>query len=268
MAIERTHHQPIAPRERILVAAAHEPERELRLAEAYGTGVEIQYFSFPQTLAGDFEPALSQLAERLNDFPGRIGAHGAFIDTCHFSADPEVRRVARMRYIQSLDIAERLGARYVVFHSQYNPVIKVAAYPQIYLDGSLEFWPPMIEEASRRGIVLYMENMFDHSPEPLRRLMERLHGPYFRVCIDIAHVAVFSSLDFSGWIDELQPYLAHVHMNDCDGELDDHLGLGRGKLDLPQAFQLLRAANSELTYTLETSRDTDASMAYIGLEPL
>jgi len=258
--------RPLLPRDRILIAIGTNVDEELECADDYGVGAEVQTFSFPGVLATDFAPLLERVAARTQETKGIVGCHGAFIDTCHFSADPEIRKVSRMRYLQSMEIAERVGAGFVVFHSQYNPIVKVADYPGLYHAGSLEFWPEVLEEAGRRNLRIYVENMFDASPEPIRRLLDAIGHPGFKACLDIAHAAIFSEVDLAEWVGVLQPHLRHVHMNDCGGEFDDHLSLGEGALDLPRAFELLRQSGQPLTYTLETDKNAAASFRFLGID--
>jgi sugar phosphate isomerase/epimerase len=251
-----------------MVAAANELEYELRCARSYGIGCELQVFGFPEHLSRDITPELQRMIRRLDGIKGPIGCHGPFIDTVHYSLDAEIQDVCRRRYLEAFDIAEAIGSSYVLFHSQYNPIIKVPAYPKIYQDQSLRFWPELIEEAEVRRIPIYIENMFDDDPQPLRRLADQLNSPYFQLCLDIAHAAIFSNVDLAEWVAVFKPHLRHVHMNDCHGEWDDHLGLGEGVLDIPRAIALLKATGRPLTYALETGKHTAVSLRYLRLSKI
>ncbi len=255
------------PQNRVLVAVTNNVDLELRCARDYGLGVEVQVFGLPEFLNKDQTPAILRMAERIASMKGPIGCHGPFIDTIHYSLDPGIREVCRLRYLDAFDVAEALGARYVLFHSQYNPIIKVAAYPKIYHEQSLKFWPEIIEEAQHRKMTIYIENMFDESPEPMRRVADALDSPCFKLCLDIAHAAIHSTFDIAQWIDAYGPHLRHVHMNDSKGTLDDHLGLGQGVLDIQRALELLKKTQLPITYALETGKNTVASLKFLGLPP-
>lgn len=249
-----------------MVAVANAIDYELRCASDYGVGAEVQTFGFPEYLAGDTTKLFQKVLQKVAALKGPIGCHGPFIDTTHYSTDPEIREVCRIRYLRAFDIAEALGARYVLFHSQFNPIIRVPIYPKIYHQESLKFWPEMVEEAERRRIAIYIENMFDDSPEPALRVADEIASPYFKLCLDVAHAAIHSKFTFADWISAWGPHLRHVHLNDCMGELDDHLGLGEGVLDIRLALSLLKKCGAPLTYLLETGKNTVASMRYLGLE--
>jgi len=261
----RPESKPILSPNRVMVAVTHDVERELGYARDYGLGAEIQIFGLPATLSSDHTPLLERISKRVSTIKGVLGCHGPFIDTIHYSTDPEIREVCRLRYLQAFDIAEALGAKYVLFHSQYNPIIKVPVYPKIYHEESLKFWPEIIEEAEHRKIAIYIENMFDASPEPIRKLADALNSPRFKLCLDIAHATIHSTLSIAEWVAAYGPHLSHIHVNDCNGELDDHLGLGQGKLDLASAFSVLKKTRLPLTYALETGKHTPASLKYLGI---
>ena len=267
-ATSRAESPALLPRERLLMAVAHQPDIELAAAKQFGLGAEIQCFSFPATLATDYRQPLEAMQKQVETIVGPIGCHGAFIDTCPFSPDPAIRIVAQQRYVESMDIAAALGAQYIVFHSQYNPAIKVRQYPQVYHQENLIVWPALLEEARERGLRVYIENMFDQTPEPMARLAEALDTPDFRICFDIAHSELFSPCPLEDWIAALGPFIAHVHMNDSYGEFDDHLPLGMGTLDLPRALRLLDRIAPDATYTLETGQDIPGSLAYLGISPV
>ena len=86
-----------------------------------------------------------------------------------------------------------------------------------------------------------------------------------RLCLDVAHAHVFSALDLSEWVEAFKPYLAHVHLNDCNGEYDDHLGVGQGELEWTRVFGLLKGTKQPLTYALETGEHTAATFRFLGI---
>lgn len=256
---------PLIPRRRLMVAIALDYEHELRCASAYDVGAEVQTFGFPNYLEKGSGKLLQKMIKQVARLRGPIGCHGPFIDTIHHSPDPDIREVCRIRYLRAFDVAEALGARYILFHSQFNPIIRVPVYKKVYHENSLRFWPEMIEEAERRDIPIYIENMFDDSPVPARMLADAFDSPYFKLCLDVAHAEIHSTLDIAEWIDGCGDHLRHVHLNDCMGSMDDHLGLGEGVLDLPRALGLLKKTKIPLTYALETGKHTAASMKYLGI---
>ena len=259
---------PLIPQARVLVAILNDIEYDLACAEEFGLGAEVQVFGMPPYLGKDCTNEIERMAERLEGLAGPVGVHGPFMDLAHFSPDPAIREVCRKRYLEAFDLADALNAEYVIFHTQYNTMLRLPDYPEMFHQQSMEFWPQIVAEAERRGITICMENMFDEDPLPSRRLADEIASRRFKLCLDIAHAVIYSDINIANWIDAFQPHLRHVHINDCDGINDLHLALGKGTLKLGRAISLLEATDLDLNYTLETNRGGRDSALYLGYEPV
>ena len=260
--------KPLVSSRQVMLAVGADPGPNLRVAAEHGVGAEIQTFADPGVLASDYSKLLDKVVAKTKALKGPIGCHGAFFDTVHYSFDVEMMKLARMRYLQSFDFAEALNAKYVLFHSQYDPIIKVRRYADSYHDNSMRFWQEMVCESERRNIPIVIENMFDDSPEPIQRIAKSFDSPYFRVCLDVAHTVVWSKVPFSEWLDAFSPYLLVTHLTDCDGEWDEHLGLGDGSLDLAGYLKGLKALPQKLYYVLETHAYMKRSLSYLRIPKL
>lgn len=257
----------LVPHTHVLAGIAGGLEDHLECARRYGLGVEIQYLTMPPWLSKDCRAEAERVRGLIDGIDGPIGFHGHFMDTCHVSPDPLVCDLSRDRYNESLDLAEILGASFVVFHTQYNTALRLPDYADTFHEASLRFWPDVADEAKRRGIKLMIENMFDVDPEPIARMAREIDHPAFRLCFDVAHAEIHSDIPTEKWIEAFGDYLDHVHINDCDGENDLHQELGEGSLDLIPAIEQLVSLDRPLTYTLETRTSGDVSAQFLGLEP-
>ena len=78
---------------------------------------------------------------------------------------------------------------------------------------------------------IFLENMFDDSPQLLRMLSERLcRFANYGVGYDYAHAAL-SGVPNEIWSSTLAPYIRHIHINDNDLTSDLHLAVGDGKIN-------------------------------------
>jgi len=256
----------LAPHDALMVALNLALDHEIDCAQRYGLGAEVQALGLPDVLDHDYKAVLARIKKVTEELSGPIGFHGPFIDLAHYSPDKEIRDVCRKRYHQAFDLAEELGAEYVLFHSQYNPIIRVSRYRRAFHEGNLRFWPEFIDRAGKIGIPIYLENMFDDTPGPICDIVNAFDCDTMQLCLDVAHSVIFSDMSLSEWIAAYGSKLAHVHVNDCNGETDDHLGLGMGSLDLDDAFAQLRATGQPLRYVLETGEHTETSLQYLGCE--
>lgn len=205
-------------------------EKWAALALEYGLSFEYNDFFNPMVLENtNHLNEIIRSYERIGRDTSQDTMHGAFYDITVNSMDPLIRNASDKRVRQCMDIAERLKVRGVVFHTNYLTDFKSVPYRDGWVAGNTEYWDKICSEY--RGIQVYLENMFDDTPELLRRVAENLKDiNNFGVCLDLAH-AFLSKVDLKQWVDELSPYVKHIHINDNDKQQDLHLLVGSGKLD-------------------------------------
>lgn len=204
-------------------------EESLALAEEYGLGFEYNDFFIPDIM--DDEKLANDIIRRYKaqKLPEYCTMHGAFFDVIIFSSDKKIRKISEERIIRSLDIAREIGAKGVVFHTNLNPDLTSEIYIKSWLDINESFWRMILPKYP--DLEIYMENMFDRTPDMLCGLAKRLEDiTNFGVCFDYAHAAVYGS-DIDGWVCAAAPYAKHIHINDNDLENDLHLPVGDGKID-------------------------------------
>ena len=204
-----------------------------RLAESVGAAFEYNDFFSPALL--DDRDALSERIHAYCSLPrdrSRDTLHGAFYDITVHSQDPLIREASRKRVWQSLECAEALGVRAVVFHTGTIANFSNRSYEEGWIEENALFFRQVSEAFPKIGIL--MENMFDMNPELMAALSDRMAAvPQFGICLDWSHAAVFGSSygDVKAWFAKLQPYLRHLHINDHDGLRDLHLPIGQGITD-------------------------------------
>lgn len=155
--------------------------------------------------------------------------HGACFDVMVFSMDPKIREVSLLRMRQSMEIAKEMGLRAVIFHGNYLPFLRRESYDAMWLSCTEDVIRALVKDYP--GIEIYMENMFEDSPELLVSLAERLRDVTgFGLCFDYAH-ALLNSGEVENWMRRFAPFLRHVHINDHHFDGDAHLVPGDGKTD-------------------------------------
>lgn len=208
-------------------------EESFRLAESVGAAFEYNDFFDPALL--DDREALTKRIGTYCALPrdrSRDTLHGAFYDVTVHSQDPLIREASRKRVRQSMECAEALGVRAVVFHTGTIPNFTNKPYEDNWVEENARFFREISADFPKIGIL--MENMFDMRPEMMAALSDRMAAvPQFGICLDWAHAAVFGSSfgNVKDWFTKLRPYLRHLHINDHDGLRDLHLPLGKGITD-------------------------------------
>lgn len=225
-------------------------EQNLELADKFGLGFEFNDFFYPSIL-GD-EIACGRLIGEYKEIglPEYLTLHGAFFDVIPFSPDEKIRAVSDLRIRQSVSAARKIGARAVVFHTNYNPFLNSPAYIKNWTEQNAAYWGGILTEFPDMNI--YLENMFDSAPDIMAELAEQLCGhANFGICLDYAHAAL-TAVPPREWVDALGRYVRHIHINDNDFKSDLHLAVGDGKIDWQEFYGLYdRMGNASVL--IETS---------------
>ncbi len=219
-------------------------------------GYEFNDFFNPDVLEDDIEK--NRLVEKYTSstLPSYCTMHGAFYDIVPTSIDKRVREISHMRIVQSIECALRLGAKAVVFHTNYNPFLDSKEYKKQWIKANVEYWGQVLKQYPDMGI--YLENMFDSSPEILIGLSEELSSlNNYGVCLDWAH-AMLSKVSAENWAKDLGKYVKHIHINDNDLVSDLHLAWGDGKIDRDTFYLSYDEEMSGATILIETN-DFDAA---------
>lgn len=221
------------------------------IADKYQLAFEYNDFFNPDIL--DDEERLLELVEvyKNQEKPSRSTVHGAFFDVIPFSLDPQIRKISLERIEQSILIAKEIGARGVVFHTNYNPFLSSEEYVTSWVKNNVEIWSEIL--SANPDIEIYLENMFDTTPNIMVKLSEELcKYDNYGVCLDYAHAAI-SKTDPEEWARVLSPYIKHVHINDNDLISDLHLAWGDGKIDRQSFYKCYNKYMSDATVLIETN---------------
>ena len=223
----------------------------LEIAEQYGTGFEYNDFFNPSVL--DSKKKVDRIAEEYKSvqLPEYCTSHGAFFDVIPFSLDERIKEISDLRIQQSIAAAEKVGARAVVFHTNYNPFLNSESYINSFVETNAAYWGHVLRQ--HKNISIYLENMFDTSPDIMERIAERLcTNENFGICLDYAHASL-SPIHPKSWAMTLGKYVKHVHINDNDCVSDLHLAWGAGKIDTMEFYRCYEKYMSSATILVETN---------------
>lgn len=183
-----------------------------------------------------------------------VSVHGPLFDLNPGSRDTIIRDYTKFNFMRALNISALLKAKIVVFHLGLNPLIP-RDYREAWLETSVKTWKPVVAHAAGLGILIAIENMFLSAPHFLRKVVETVDSPNMRVCLDVGHVNVYSSVSLKEWIDVLGKYIVKIHINDNDARDDMHLAFGEGNIDFVKTYRLLQEKSVRALMTLEMTPD-------------
>jgi sugar phosphate isomerase/epimerase len=198
---------------------------------------------------------LENLLERL-DWNPKLTLHAPFMDMNPGAVDPMVRSVTQVRFRQFLNVAAILKPRAAVFHAAYDRW-RYSGRKDVWLDNSIETWRKVMEAASRTGLRVAVENVFDEDPEALRMLIEKIDSPDFGFCFDTGHFNLFSTVPMEEWFRALGRHLIEVHLHDNDGTADSHWALGRGTVEFEKFFSLMNSHSPVPVFAIEAHDKDD-----------
>jgi hypothetical protein len=136
------------------------------------------------------------------DWKPSISLHAPFMDLNPGAVDPMVRSVTQLRFSRILSAAAVLKPRVVVFHAGYDRW-RYNGRTDICLENSIDTWSKVMDTASKIGVRVAVENVFDEDPEALCRLIERVGHPDFGFCFDTGHFNLFTKVTMEQWFERL-----------------------------------------------------------------
>lgn len=250
----------------MIVSKVGQLEEYWKISREYDVSFEVNDFYEPEIL--DDEAKQMELLEAYvqSGLPAGSTVHGAFCDIAVFSRDERIQEVSKMRMEQSIQFAKAIGAVGVIFHTNYNSDIRSERYMSHFIDATSRWLEQLLKQ--NPDMHIYMENMFDTTPEVLKKLSQRLCDyPNYGVCLDYAHAMIYGK-NTEEWVDSLKKYVKHIHINDNDLIEDLHLPIGSGKIDFKQFAKYYDKYFKNCTVLIETKEPNDIrqSLEYIKKE--
>lgn len=194
-----------------------------------------------------------------------ITVHGPFMDMSAGSPDPVVRAATRHRFEQLLDLIPLFKPKTVVCHAGYEWK-RYSYVREEWLENCIDTWRWLGDGIKAAGSRLMLENVYEQGPEEMQILFERLAEQDVGFCLDTGHQTAFSRASLTTWLNFLGGYLGQLHLHDNRGRRDEHMALGRGRIDFETFFtQLKSMMKAPPVITLEPHEEESLgpSLAYL-----
>jgi len=185
-----------------------------------------------------------------------ITVHGPFMDLNPGALDPLVKETTLKRFKHTLEIAFRLNAKMVVFHSGYERW-KYAHKIEPWLQSSIDTWTTLEPLLKEYNLQVAIENIFEDTPDNLQMLMERLNSSYIGLCFDTGHFNLFSRVPLKQWLETTGIYIKELHIHDNDTTFDSHLAPGKGTFDFEQLYEFIEKNHIKPVFTVEAHSPDD-----------
>lgn len=197
------------------------------------------------------EKEFRDVASRLNDAGVSITFHAPFFDLRPGALDRRIREVTRDRLQQVFDLAHWFRPATIVCHASFDRNYYVDSEEQ-WLENSRDTWSHFIPLAEELNTVIALENVYEHDPSMLSRLLHSFEGTeHVRMCFDTGHCNTFSTVMLDEWLGEIGSFIGEVHLHDNDGGGDHHEPVGEGTFPFHRLFHYLKESGIRPVITLE-----------------
>lgn len=229
-----------------------------RLIVEYGLGVELDQFCTAENMEGSKLALCEREIEELSNLfqsnvssenTARFILHAPFNELYPAAIDPKARALAMERFDMAADLARRYGAKKMVIHSGYVPLVY---YKEWHINRSVEFWKEFMDHQPD-DFQMVLENVMDDEPYMIAEVLERVGHPNVKACFDTGHAACISKAPISEWLKVLEPYLGHLHIHNNDGSHDWHKPVMDGIVDMEQVIDFVEdRCDRDITITIES----------------
>ncbi|MBF0119939.1 MAG: sugar phosphate isomerase/epimerase [Desulfobacterales bacterium] len=197
-----------------------------------------------------------------------ITLHGPFMDLSPGSPDPYIRKITKYRFKQLLKLIPIFKPKSIVCHTGYD----VKRYGFIYDEWSGNLIDTFLwfgEEVIKKGSKLMIENVYEKNPSEIKFLFKKLEHLGVSFCFDIGHQSAFSDSPLEDWVKELGAYIGQLHLHDNFGKKDDHIAMGKGIINFPKFFDMLKIQKKTIPIlTLEPHREEELWPSLVYLDKM
>jgi sugar phosphate isomerase/epimerase len=192
-----------------------------------------------------------------------LGLPIVHLPTFVFLADiyPSIREASVTEVFKALDLAAEIGAGKAVLHPGYLTGLLSFA-PDMGKEYAAESLNKILNKATGQGITICLENMFPrvghmYGPEEFKEVLRR--NPGLMMTLDLGHANIRSHKNqTTAFVEMARGRIGHVHIGDNNGQEDEHLPVGTGRVNVAGGLEALKESGYDQTITLEVfSPDRD-----------
>lgn len=220
-------------------------------------------YDFCEMLISDFPLIIEGVVnQRYVDFLRPIMENSGLGFTFHIGTGLDLRDTTNLALhrkvlMSSIDICSQLGVPVLTVHFEQ------ASPRQIIEKNFTESYRRAADYAQEKGVSLCMENIEVEDYRLVPELLDRINSPSLGMTLDFGHLylsTLYFCGDYFSAIDEVAPYVSHVHIHDNTGTFEpmrltdfekykqksiiERIAFGRGDIHLPVFWGTLPVAES------------------------
>jgi len=176
---------------------------------------------------------VAALKEAAKSYRLKYTLHAPFADINIASPSKTILAASMKRLRQSMAYANEIDAKVWVFHPGAKTGIS-QFYPGADWKQNIQSIKEIYKTAEDYGLNIALENLpakyyfFMSKPEEFQRFYRETSLP-LGIALDFGHANLEGQIE--PFFNTLSDKIVHIHASDNDGSDDQHLGLGKGKID-------------------------------------
>jgi sugar phosphate isomerase/epimerase len=245
------------------------PKVELEQGVAFAKSHQLDYeISVPLLFDNEaVRTEIERYQKTFAGFNGLLALHGPYEDLNVVSADPDIARVSKQRYLKTIEIAKALKLRYVVFHSQWTPLYNAKHATKTWISKMTDFWEEFLaEHLENTHTTVLIENFLESTPEHIVKLLSRINSPHLKACLDTGHANLFSQCPPVDWIHDYGPHVVYIHAHNNGGDVDSHDAFDKGIIDMDSFLNHIALLPQKLHLSIETNSLEALESSYLQLD--
>jgi len=156
-------------------------------------------------------------------------------------------------FLRWLDLCTQTGIEGLVLHGGSHPSpaegLRIVREALGRVAGDFERAGVVLNLENTRGVVSEQGQQLFSRPGEFLEVLPAIDSPAVRFCLDTGHANITGNL--KEFVQELAPFLNHIHLNDNHSEDDEHLPYGEGAIDWQGLFAALRDVAYDGTFCIE-----------------
>ncbi len=215
------------------------------VAVRYGMGIELAEYCVSDNLdEPNFTATDAHIRfEKLPLVAERV-LHAPYNELYPSAIDHRALELCDLRYGKAWDAAVSYGAKKMVVHSGWVPLVY---YPSYFAQQAILYWKRFLAEHPGSCIIC-LENVMEKDGDNLLSIVKALDDSRIRLTFDVGHAHVTAGSEaIYPWLEKCAPFISHFHIHNNAGEFDTHDPLDMGKIDmrrfLDRAIELCPSAS-------------------------
>jgi len=231
-------------------------------------GVELDFFSIPENIYINLNESLSLYKKIVSKINNTITMHGSFYDLNLIARDRMIIDVAMFRVNQSIEIANYLKIKHIVFHCNYVHSTK-NNYKEFWIQKQTEFWTKFKNKIEDENITIYLENTREEDYTYINQIIKNMNSN-FKACYDTGHSNCFtnSKLKPVEWLQGYNQNVGYIHLHSNDSTTDQHICFTDGNIDFSNFFETYNKMENKPLLVIEVKKYEDVQKSLHNLKSI